>query len=191
MFNSLKYVYSLAEKDFYNVNIKDVFKVLLNNITNSDSLKVLGLRMDNETCSQMQSDEYNNILPLMVFSLAVRIPTLKNVTVGSETMTDEQIYKVYTSVINKGAQNTNDIITETFLETKYLIRKNKKLPPFTADWYKNYIYAYVPAIAEITNKNIFLLGVADIYFSMFYACFEEAFHDKVADFVTETGEFEN
>ncbi len=192
LYNAMKYIYSIAENDFYNVNIKDAFKVVLNNITDTDCLQALGLRIDDRTCSEMQNDEYNHVLPMMVYSLAVRIPTLKNVKIGDDFMSDDQLYKLYTAVMEKGAENYNDMISETFLETKYLVRKGKKLQPFTADWYKTYIYTNVPSLAEITNKNMFLLGFADVLFAMFYSCLEEELRNKIleytADFSAETEE---
>lgn len=188
LYNSVKYIYSLAENDFYNVNIKDVLKIMLNNMPETDPIKTLGLRIDDYTCREMQSEEYNKVLPLMVFSLAVRIPVLKNVKNGEDFMTDDQLYRVYTAVIDKGAENYRDIITESFLETKYLVRKGKKLPPFTADWYKSYIYSNVPALSEITNKNMFLLGFADVLFAMFYSCVEDGLSRKVLEYAAGEGE---
>jgi hypothetical protein len=182
MYNALKYIYALGERDFYTVNIKDVFKIILNNVTDADALRTLGLRCEGPDVAEMETDSYRRILPAMVYSLAVRIPTLKNVTIGNETMTDDQIYKIYSAVMAKGAENTDEIIAESFLEIKYMVRKGKRLPPFTADWYKNYIFTDVPTLAAITNKNIFLLGVADIFFSMYYACFEEALHLKAEEY---------
>lgn len=192
LYNAMKYIYSIAENDFYNVSVKDAFKVVLNNITDTDCLQALGLRIDDRTCAEMQNEEYNHVLALMVYSLAVRIPTLKNVRIGDECMSDDQLYKLYNAVIEKGAENYKDMISETFLETKYLVRKGKKLQPFTADWYKTYIYTNVPSLAEITNKNMFLLGFADVIFAMFYSCLEEEIRNKIleytADNLTETEE---
>lgn len=185
LYNAMKYIYSIAEHDFYNVNIKDTLKVVLNNITDADSLRALGLRIDDRTCAEMQNDEYNHVLPLMVYSLAVRIPTLKKVRVNDECMTDDQLYRLYTTVINKGAENYKDMISETFLEMKYLVRKGKKLQPFTADWYKTYIYTNVPSLAEITNKNMFLLGFADVLFAMFYSCLEEELRNKILEYTAD------
>lgn len=103
LYNAIKYIYSIAEKDFYNVNIKDAFKVVLNNITDTDSLQALGLRINDRTCIEMQNEEYNHVLPMIVYSLAVRIPTLKNVRNGEDFMTDDQLYRLYTAVMEKGA----------------------------------------------------------------------------------------
>ena len=191
LYNAIKYIYALSERDFYNVNIKDAFKVVLNNVTDTDCLQALGLRISESTCGEMLSDEYNRVLPLMVYSLAVRIPTLKSVKNGSDCMSDDQLYRLYTTVMNKGAENYKDMISETFLETKYLVRKGKKLPPFTADWFKTYIYTHVPALSEITNKNMFLLGFSDVLFAMFYSCLEEELKSKILEYTADMPERED
>lgn len=185
LYNAVKYIYSLAENDFYNIDIRDVLKVIINNFPETDGLKSLGLRIDDYTCRQMQSEEYNKVLPLMVFSLAVRIPVLKNVKNGDDAMTDDQLYKLYTAVIDKGAENYREIITESFLETKYLVRKGKKLPPFTADWFKSYILSSVPALSVISNKNLFLLGFSDTLFAIFYTCMEDGLSEKLLEYADE------
>ena len=185
LYNAVKYIYSISERDFYNVNIKDAFKVVLNNITDIDSLQALGLRIDDATCREMQNEEYNRVLPMIVYSLAVRIPTLKSVRHEDDTMSDDQLYRLYTIVMDKGAENYRDMISETFLETKYLVRKGKKLPPFTAEWFKTYIYTHVPSLAEITNKNMFLLGFADVLFAMFYSCLEEELKNKILEYTAD------
>ena len=91
-------------------------------------------------------------------------------------------------MLDKGAENVGDTIAETFLETKYLVRKGKKLPPFTADWYKSYIYTGVPALSEITNKNMFLLGFVDVLFAMFYSCVEDGLVQKLLEYAGGTEE---
>lgn len=190
LYNAIKYIYSIAEKDFYNVNIKDAFKVVLNNITDTDSLQALGLRIDDMTCREMQNDEYNHVLPMIVYSLAVRIPTLKSVRCNDDNMSDDQLYRLYNLVMEKGADNYRDMVSETFLETKYLVRKGKRLPPFTADWFKTYIYTSVPSLAEITNKNMFLLGFSDVLFAMFYSCLEEELKSKIFEYTADLPEEE-
>lgn len=182
LFNAIKYIYSIAEEDFYNVDIKDAFKIVLNNITDTDSLTALGLRIDGDTCGEMMSEEYNRVLPMIVYSLAVRVPALKALKGASGPMTDDQLYRVYCAVMSKGAENYGDTITESFMEMKYLVRKGRKLPPYNADWFKTYIYTNVPELASITNKNMFLLGFADVLFAMFYSCLEEMLFDKIKEY---------
>ena len=182
LFIAVKYIYSIAEESFYTVSIKDAFKIVLNNITDTDSLTALGLRIDSESCGEMLGEEYEKVLPLMVYSLAVRIPVLKNLRGASGPMTDDQLYKVYNAVMAKGAENYKDAVTESFMEIKYLVRKGKRLPPYNADWFKTYIYTNVPSLAEINNKNMFLLGFADVLFAMFYSCLEENLFEKIKEY---------
>lgn len=188
LYNAIKYIYSLAEEDFYNCSIKDALKVVLNNLTDSDCLQALGLRINNNKCSEMNSPEYNRILSLIVFSFAVRIPMLKTIKNGEDAMTEEQVHTVYQNVIAKGASNYDDIIKESYLETRYLVKKGKPMPPYSSDWYKTYIYTNVPSLSEITNKNMFLLGFADILFAMFYSCMEEELHNLVLSLCAEKEE---
>lgn len=182
LYNAIKYIYAIAEDDFYRINIKDAFKIVLNNITDSDSLKALGLHIDNESCAEMQNPEYNRVLPLILYSIAVRLPSLRNVRNGDDRMSDDQIQKVYDIVTAKGAENYDELIGESFAEFKYLVHKNKPLPPYTAEWFKNYLYTGVPTLAEVTNKNMFLLGFCDVLFAMFYTCLEEELSGKVLEY---------
>jgi len=173
LYNAIKYIYSLAEDDFYNCHIKDVLKVVLNNLTDTNCLQALGLRINNEKCKEMNSPEYNKVLSLIVYSFAVRIPVLKTIKVKEQTLSDEQIKLIYSAVISRGAENHLNSIPESFEEMRKLVKTGKPIVPYTADWYKAYIYTNVPALSEISNKNMFLLGVVDILFTMFYACLEE------------------
>ena len=186
LYNAVKYIYSLTEEDFYNVSIKDCLKVVLNNITDGDSLQTLGLRINDRTCSAMSGPEYNRILSLMVFSFAVRVPMLKIVKINGDSMTDDQIYQLYSAIIAKGAANYNDFIKETYLETKYLVKKGKPVPPYSAEWYKSYVLSNVPALAEINNRNMFILGAVDMLFAMFYSCMEEELKNKLSEYINDT-----
>lgn len=182
LYNAIKYIYSIGESDFYKISIKDAFKVVLNNITDGDSLRNFGLRIDNGSCREMQNTEYDKVLPMIIYSFAVRLPTLRNVRNGDDRMTDDQIQKVYNMVMSRGAENHEGLIREEYAEFRYLVHKGKPLPPYTAEWFKTYIYTCVPSLADITNKNMFLLGFVDVLFAMFYACLEEELSGKVLEY---------
>lgn len=173
LFNATKFIYSIADEDFYNVNIKDALKIVLNNISDPDSLQLLGLRMSGERCREMSSDAYGRALSLAVYSFAVRIPVLKKYKVGEQVMSDEQLLAVYDAVIERGGANIDGIISDGYVSVKQLVKKGKSVPPYSADWYKTYIYTHVPELSAISNKNMFLLGFADVLFTMFYSCLEE------------------
>ena len=94
--------------------------------------------------------------------------------------------KVYLAVMSRGAENCENAVAESFMEIKYLVRKGKKLPPYNADWFKTYIYTNVGKLSEISNKNMFLLGFADVLFAMFYSCLEEALFEKIKEYSTDS-----
>ena len=173
LFNAVKYIYIIADKDFYNINIKDIFKIALSNISDTTCLYNTGIKLDKDRCAEMNSPEYERVLSLMVYSFAVRLPLLKNVKTKGGSLNDKQIKAIYDLVIAKGAGNYDNIITDDFEEIRRLVKQNRPVPAYDAEWYKGYIYTYVPALATISNKNVFLLGSADILFTLFHSCLEE------------------
>lgn len=180
LFNGVKYIHSLSAEDFYQVSFKDCLKVLLNNISDADCLQSLSLRITPDRCGEMTGAAYETILPLMVYSFAVRLPTLKSVKVGAGgaqgEMSDDQIKTVFDLVTERGALPAvmqTPYIKESFPEIKTLVKKSRPLPPYTADWFKAYVRAEVPPLAAINNRNLFLLGAVDFLFPMFYRCLEE------------------
>ena len=173
LFNAVKYIYMIADKDFYNINIKDIFKIALSNISDTTCLYNTGIKLDKDRCAEMNSPEYERVLSLMVYSFAVRLPLLKNVKTKGGSLNDKQIKAIYDLVIAKGAGNYDNISTDDFEEIRRLVKQNRPVPAYDAEWYKGYIYTYVPALATISNKNVFLLGSADILFTLFHSCLEE------------------
>lgn len=173
LFNAVKYIYMIADKDFYNINIKDIFKIALSNISDTTCLYNTGIKLDKDRCAEMNSPEYERVLSLMVYSFAVRLPLLKNVKTKGGSLNDKQIKAIYDLVIAKGVGNYDNIITDDFEEIRRLVKQNRPVPAYDAEWYKGYIYTYVPALATISNKNVFLLGSADILFTLFHSCLEE------------------
>ena len=173
LFNAVKYIYMIADKDFYNINIKDIFKIALSNISDTTCIYNTGIKLDKDRCAEMNSPEYERVLSLMVYSFAVRLPLLKNVKTKGGSLNDKQIKAIYDLVIAKGAGNYDNILTHDFEEIRRLVKQNRPVPAYDAEWYKGYIYTYVPALATISNKNVFLLGSADILFTLFHSCLEE------------------
>lgn len=173
LFNSVKYIYMIADKDFYNINIKDIIKIALNNLTETTALYNTGIKLDKDRCTEMNVPEYERVLSLMVYSFAVRLPELKNIKTQGGYLTDKQIKTIYDMVIEKGAGNYDNVISLDFEEVRRLVKSGKPVPTYDAEWFKGYIYTYVPSLAAITNKNLLLLGSADILFTLFHSCLEE------------------
>ena len=173
LFNAVKYIYMIADKDFYNINVKDIFKISLKNITDTTCLYNTGIKLDKERCKEMNSPEYERVLSLMVYSFAVRLPELKNVKINNQTLNDKQIKTIFDMVVAKGAGNYDNVIVDDFEEIRRMVKTGRPVPAYDAEWFKSYIYSYVPALTAITNKNMFLLGSCDILFTLFYSGLEE------------------
>ena len=173
LFNAVKYIYMIADKDFYNINVKDIFKISLRNITDTTCLYNTGIKLDKERCREMNSPEYERVLSLMVYSFAVRLPELKNVKINNQSLNDKQIKAIFDMVVAKGAGNYDNVIVDDFEEIRRMVKTGRPVPAYDAEWFKSYIYSYVPALTAITNKNMFLLGSCDILFTLFYSGLEE------------------
>ncbi|MDE7230823.1 MAG: hypothetical protein K2N56_10125 [Oscillospiraceae bacterium] len=173
LFNAVKYIYMIADKDFYNINVKDIFKISLKNITDTTSLFNTGIKLDKERCKEMNSPEYERVLSLMVYSFAVRLPELKSVKTRGGTLNDKQIKAIYDMVVAKGAGNYENVIADDFEEVRRMVKMGRGVPAYDAEWFKGYVYGYVPALASISNRNLFLLGSCDILFTLFYSSLEE------------------
>lgn len=173
LFNAVKYIYMIADKDFYNINIKDIFKIALKNITDTASLFNTGIKLDKERVKEMSTPEYERVLSLMVYSFAVRLPELKAVKTRGGSLNDKQIKAIFDMVVAKGAGNYENVIVDDFEEIRRLVKMNKPVPAYDAEWFKGYIYSFVPELAAINNKNLFLLGCCDILFTLFYSSLEE------------------
>lgn len=173
LFNAVKYIYMIADKDFYNINIKDIFKIALKNITDTASLFNTGIKLDKERCKEMSTPEYERVLSLMVYSFAVRLPELKAVKTRGGSLNDKQVKAIFDMVVAKGAGNYENVIVDDFEEIRRMVKMNKPVPAYDAEWFKGYIYSFVPELAAINNKNLFLLGCCDILFTLFYSSLEE------------------
>lgn len=173
LFNAVKYIYMIADKDFYNISVKDIFKIALKNITDTSSLFNTGIKLDKERCKEMSTPEYERVLSLMVYSFAVRLPELKAVKTRGGVLNDKQIKAIFDMVVAKGAGNYENVIVDDFEEVRRMVKMNRPVPPYDAEWFKGYVYSFVPELAAINNKNLFLLGCCDILFTLFYSSLEE------------------
>lgn len=173
LFNAVKYIYMIADKDFYNISVKDIFKIALKNITDTSSLFNTGIKLDKERCKEMSTPEYERVLSLMVYSFAVRLPELKAVKTRGGSLNDKQIKAIFDMVVSKGAGNYENVIVDDFEEVRRMVKMNRTVPPYDAEWFKGYVYSFVPELAAINNKNLFLLGCCDILFTLFYSSLQE------------------
>jgi len=168
-----KYIYSLSYDRFYKCDVKDVFKVALNNIFHPEVLSVLNLQITGSHCAPVHTVQYDRIQSIMLYSFAVRLPMLQQMQHEKSCLNDEQIRSIYHKILQYGAQNHRNVVTESFDDIRKLVRKNKSLPVYQPDWYMTYLYESIPEFAEINNGNMFFLGAINMLFPMFYLHMQE------------------
>ncbi|MEL4105255.1 hypothetical protein AAFA46_00220 [Oscillospiraceae bacterium WX1] len=174
LFKATKYLYAMTAENYYRCDIKDFFKVILNNIFNADILKAFNITIDSEACGLLNTREYFELFPLVIYSFAVRLPALCQGNPGTTPLTQKQITAIYEAVLERGiAKSTH--IPETFDDVLAAVRKGKEVSPYTAEWFRTYIYTTVPDLADITNRNLYFIGASDILFPLYYMCLENEF----------------
>lgn len=75
----MQYIYTVSDSDFYNINIKDVFRIALMDVTETSRLENLGIRIKTpENESMFETAEFGRVQHLIMYSLAVRLPVYRS-----------------------------------------------------------------------------------------------------------------
>ena len=58
----MKYIYTVSDSDFYNINIKDVFRIALMDVTETSRLENLGIRINTpENDAMFETAEFGRV----------------------------------------------------------------------------------------------------------------------------------
>jgi hypothetical protein len=180
LFKATKYLYALTAENYYHCDIKDFFKVILNNIYNADVLNAFQISIEGDACAPLNTREYFNVFQLIIYSFAVRLPVLCSVRAAGNTLNPRQIDAIYAAVLERGISNTGEAVAESYADVAAAVRKGRGVPPYNAEWFRTYIYTSVPELAEITNRNLYFLGASDVLLPMYYLCLEKEFETQLA-----------
>ncbi|MCL2036900.1 MAG: hypothetical protein FWG83_05905 [Oscillospiraceae bacterium] len=177
--NTLRYIYALSVGDFYNVNVKDLFKISLSDISNSDVLSNLGISPSNA----LDDENFELLDSLFFFAFAVRLPFLNRQFPKKEKIKDRFLREVYESCVSKGAADENGVLAEfgeDFKRSLKLAKSSRTEPPFNGEWLRRWIYAFGGAeLSAITNKNMFVLGCMDALIPLYYAKLMEILAEEI------------
>lgn len=170
MTTTMKYIYAVSAKDFYNIGIKDVFRVALLDPTDPSKLENLGIDINKKEIKDIfDSAEFQRVQHMICYHLAARIPFYKK-QIENLSLKDKQLKVIYDTAINEGADNFGGLISESYEEnTKLLKQKQFVVPPFSSDWFRRYIYTYIPKLGEINNRNLYFLGCVEAMFPLYYS----------------------
>lgn len=182
LFKATKYLYALTDPKYYHCDIKDFFKVILNNIYNADVLGAFDISIDGDACGPLNTREYFNTYPLIIYSFAARLPVLCNMKGGG--LNQKQTDAVYAAVLERGITNIGGAVAEDYAAISAAVRRGKSVAPYSAEWFRTYINTSVPELADITNRNLYFLGAADILFPLYYLCLEKDFETRLKSLST-------
>ena len=172
LFLALKYCYLVADEDFYNINIKDLFKVGLRDITDTECFRNLGLSLERGNIGEMSGDGFSEVMEIIRYSFAVRLPFARR-DAEESTVKDGQVRLAYELLEEYGFANPDNIVTLSFKSSAWLARTKKPEPQYDTEWFRTWVYTYGHDLAAINNRNMFLLGCADALFPLYYSSLKD------------------
>lgn len=169
MATTMKYIYAVSDEDFYNINVKDIFRLALTDVTDCTKLENLCIRTDKKNINDIFSGvEFSRVQHMISYSLAVRLPFCKK-QIEDFPLKDKQLKALYDSIMYESADNFGNIISETFDDNSKLIKQKQPLPAYNSEWFRRYVYTYIPSLGEINNKNLYFLGCVEAMFPLYYS----------------------
>ena len=125
LFNAIKYCYCISGDDFYNINVKDIFKVGLSNVTDYDAFKHLGISLDKAKLGEMGLESFNEVLSIIRYSFAIRLPFMRKIATESQ-IKDNQLNRIYSILEDYGFANPDGIVEESLKSMTWLVKTKKK-----------------------------------------------------------------
>ncbi len=172
LFEALRYCYMIADEDFYNITVKDIFRVGLVDITAPDCFRNLGLELDRSKIGEMGDGNFREVMDIIRYCFAVRLPFARREAPESD-IKDSQVKQIYDTLEDYGFANPEGIVVESFKSTSWLAKTKKPEPAFDTEWFRSWIYTYGHDLAAINNRNMFMLGCADALFPLYYSSLKE------------------
>jgi hypothetical protein len=172
LFLALKYCYLVSDADFYNINVKDIFRIGLSDITRPDSFRCLGLSPERGNIGEMNGENFAQVQEIIRYSFAVRLPFARRDAIDS-TVKENQIKLAYELLGEYGFANPEGLVPLTFKSSVWLAKTKKPEPQYDTEWFRSWVYTYGVELSAINNRNMFLLGCADALFPLYYAALKE------------------
>ena len=186
--SSIKYIHTVSCGDFYNINVKDLFKLALSDISNPHILSRLGISPSDSAV--FAGEQFAALQDLFFFAFAVRLPYLLRNPKYREDKSVKNKARLFNDVFEacvvKGAVDHDSIVRETFKDNMKAAMPRFKAPlpepSFNGEWFRRWVYSHgreLSELAAITNRNMFLLGCVDALIPLYYAKLTEVLIDII------------
>jgi len=173
--NSIRYIYAVSMGDFYNVNVKDLFKLSLSDITHPNILKNLGII----PAEDLGGSEFERLYDFLFFAFAVRVPYLRRQLPAKSSVKDRFFLDLFDECKKLGANDPANIVQESFKRNMKSAKGNHAEATFNGEWFRRWVYSYGGELAAITNRNMFLLGCMDALLPLYYAKLTDILGDSL------------
>jgi hypothetical protein len=179
--SAIRYIYGVSMGDFYNINVKDLFKLSLSDLSNPNVLSNLGIspEMGNSSfdgASVFKGVYFAQLSDVIFYAFAVRTPFLKR-NAAEPKIKDRFFRSLFESCVEMGAADSEDVVRENLKQMIKSAKTNSPEPAFNGEWFRRWVYSCGGELAAITNRNMFLLGCMDALIPLYYA--------KLTDILTE------
>ena len=170
IYEALKYICFISYENFYELNVKDIFKVALHDITDKTLMSRLGIKLFPEQIGDLATPEFTELKKLIRYAFAVRVPFLKKYVPNRSNFGDNDIKLLFGIICDQGAENIDGLVTADIKTNLKLIKtKGQEEPIFDTEWFKSFVYTHGKEFSAITNRNMFFLGCADALFPLYWA----------------------
>ncbi|MCL1832699.1 MAG: hypothetical protein FWG45_07325 [Oscillospiraceae bacterium] len=181
---TMGYLSTISENRFYDINVKDVFKISLSDIGNPDIVGNLGIRPDPRFSAR--NEPLGQLTDLMFYAFAVRAPFLRR-SVTSPKSNDKLLADLFAACLSKGANDRDGIVAETFKANMKAAKSKRTEPTFNGEWFRRWVYSQSASngvnVAAINNPNLFMLGCMDALLPLYYAKLTEVLLKEISGVV--------
>lgn len=178
LITAMKYVYYISYEDFYSINIKDIFKISLNNVADYSVFEHIGLRLENDKIQELNTDEFRMLEGIIRYSFAVRIPFIKRLT-ERNPLRDNNLHDIYDYLTECGLYNPDEIIELDYKTASWMVKTKKPEPIYDVEWFRRWVYTYGGDLTILNNRNLFLMGCVDALLPLYYSSIQ----DKITEII--------
>lgn len=184
IYEALKYIYFVSYEDFYDINVKDIFKIALSNITDTGILNNLGFKLYPERIGDLKNPEFAVVRRIIAYAFAVRLPFIKRYLPPKSTLfTDTDLRDLFQAICDSGAQNVDNIVPMDFRNNMRIAKlRDAEEPLFDTEWFKTWVYSYGKEFSVINNRNMFFLGCADALFPLYWSAVSDRLVAMIKNF---------
>lgn len=168
MFYSIKYIYSIAKRDFYTEDAARVVCSSLKDVFDCSVLRGSGVKISPKVWDELDTPGFERLPCIIAYSFAVRLPVLQKVEPPRrKPMDKKQLLRLYETCFFKGAESASHI-EETFQDNLRLMKKQGRLDEYSHEWLISYLADLCPGFDELSNENLFFIGALSVYMPMFW-----------------------